>query len=131
MAKNYEMKFKIEPLDDENSDSINYIVFRKNFFGKFNKVAIAKVYPAERLTINFSRNVSVSEKNYLEKYFLKLIHIRFELNKDRLSYSVFKENSRVAFTTGYELTATENLSPVETSFLSRYFRKLLKTQSIL
>lgn len=133
MAKNFDKKIKIEPL---NNTTFDYIVSQKNFWGNFTVVATATLTPNENYTINFlkSKRLSSSETHYIHEYFTNLVHLKIKLAPNCKTYHVYKGTKLVAMANvhEYEVLAVDFLNPAESAYLSRYFRnKLNKAQSTL
>lgn len=129
MAKNYDKLFKFEHSDD---DIYHYTVYRKNLFNKFKKVAKVKITPGECANINFSKNVSFSEKQYIEEYFMTFVNLKFERFPDSMYYyTVYRKTSTGKFeiialvdSSIIAITSVKILSPRECSYISSYFRAL-------
>lgn len=135
MEKKYDGLFKFEPF---KNDLFSYTILRRNFSGKLQKVAEAKIIPNERLDISYSKDLKKSEKAYIEEHLNELVNLVIKPSKkSSVYYTIYRKNPSgvlevvaiATLTTGYEISCVKSLNSNETTYLGNYFRNLLKQNS--
>ena len=136
MKKNNIFTFKFsDTSSDCNGITFHYTVFRKNLFNIPQKVATVSLVPEERVSISFSKHLTISEKEIVKKYFNDLVKliIRPE-NSNVFNYTIQSRDSSnqlelVALVEAHDghyiIHSIKSISPHQSEYLSRYFRTIV------
>ena len=124
MAKNHHDLFKFEFFKKGGINS--YIIYRKNLFGKFKKVALGKIFPGKRAEVFFFKSITLSDEMFVRGYLDNLSQFKIEVDTNPSFYNVYKKNKKIAYfvnlSPGTELHCIDDrLSSFECMYLQNYF----------